>query len=114
MNTEKRPWGHYEVLYSGIDCQVKRIEIEPGKRISLQSHKFRNEHWFITSGKGTVQINEQIRSINAGDMVDIPIGTKHRVAASDGFTLSFIEVQTGVSFDELDIIRYDDDYGRAG
>ena len=107
-----RPWGNYEVLFTGTDCQVKRIEVIPGKRLSLQSHKFRAEHWFIVSGNGTAIIGDQIKDIKSGDAIDIPIGVKHRIAAGEISTVVFVEVQTGSSFDEDDIIRYEDDFGR--
>jgi len=91
---------------------VKRIEVQPGKRLSLQSHQFRAEHWFIVSGTGTAQVDESIFEIKSEDSIYIPIGVKHRISAGDNALLTFIEVQTGTSFDERDIVRIQDDFGR--
>ena len=113
MISEDRPWGRYTILYTGPDCQVKRIEVAPGKRLSLQSHQFRAEHWFIVSGTGTAQVSDSTFVVKPGDTIDISIGEKHRISADENGTLSFIEVQTGSSFGELDIVRYADDFGRA-
>lgn len=113
MTTEARPWGKYTILFTGTDCQVKRIEILPGRRLSLQSHQFRAEHWLITSGFGTAQVGDEMFEVKPGSTVDIPILTKHRISSSPNSTLVFIEVQTGISFDELDIERFEDDFGRA-
>jgi mannose-6-phosphate isomerase len=113
MISEDRPWGRYTILYTGPDCQVKRIEVAPGKRLSLQSHKFRAEHWFIVSGKGMVQVGDLIFEVTNGDTIEIPIRVKHRISANKNELLAFIEVQTGLSFDENDIFRFEDDFGRS-
>ena len=113
MISEDRPWGRYTILYTGPDCQVKRIEVAPGKRLSLQSHQFRAEHWFNVSGTGTAQVGDSTFGIKPGDTIDISIGEKHRISADKNGSLSFIEIQTGSSFDEQDIVRYADDFGRA-
>ena len=113
MNFEERPWGNYTVLYTDETSQVKKLVVNPGKRISLQSHKFRAEHWYILSGTGLITLNSEVKEVGPGDSVTIPIGAKHRVAAGDQVPLIFVEIQTGSSFDEEDIVRYDDDYGRA-
>ena len=112
MISEDRPWGRYTILYTGPDCQVKRIEVAPGRRLSLQSHKFRAEHWFIVSGTGTAKVGDSTFEVKPGDTIDVTIGEKHRISADETGTLSIIEVQTGSSFDEQDIIRYADDFGR--
>ena len=112
MITEDRPWGCYTVLYTGTDCQVKRLEVQPGKRLSLQSHQFRAEHWFIFSGNGEAQVGELTKSVSSGDHIDVPIGVKHRISNNSNTLLVFIELQTGTSFDESDITRYEDDFGR--
>lgn len=112
MNLEERPWGSYAVLYTNETCQVKKLVVNPGKRISLQSHKFRAEHWFIVSGQGTTELDGKEIEVKPGDSVDIPIGSKHRISCSSPELLIFIEVQTGSSFGEDDIVRYEDDFGR--
>lgn len=112
MIFEERPWGNYTVLYTDGFSQVKKIVIHPGKRISLQSHRFRAEHWFIVSGQGLAELDGETISLNPGDSVDISVGAKHRIASINNCELVFIEVQTGESFMEDDIVRFDDDFGR--
>lgn len=112
MNFEERPWGNYTVLQSEATFQVKKLIVNPGKRISLQSHKFRAEHWFIVSGHGTAELNGKEIEVGPGDSINVPIESKHRITCREAMPLVFIEVQTGSSFAENDIIRYEDDYGR--
>lgn len=112
MNFEERPWGNYTVLHTDENCQVKKLVVNPGKRISLQSHKFRAEHWFIVSGQGTAELGGKEMEVGPGDAVDVPIGSKHRISCREADPLVFIEVQTGSSFAEEDIVRYEDDFGR--
>jgi mannose-6-phosphate isomerase-like protein (cupin superfamily) len=112
MNSEERPWGNYTVLYTDESCQVKKLVITRGKRISLQSHEFRAEHWFIVSGQGTAELDGKEIEVEPGDSIDVPIGSKHRITCGNAEALVFIEVQTGSSFTEDDIVRYEDDFGR--
>ena len=112
MTSENRPWGSYLVLGSEESFQIKKIHVQPGKRLSLQSHAFRAEHWFIVSGRGKAELNGIEVDLLPGDSLDIPIGSKHRIGCSSDSPLIFIEVQTGSSFDENDIVRYSDDFGR--
>ncbi len=112
MNFEERPWGNYTVLHTGETCQVKKLVVHPGKRISLQSHEFRAEHWFIVSGQGTAELDGIKMEVALGDSIDVPIGSKHRISCGNSEPLVFIEVQTGSSFEESDIVRYEDDFGR--
>lgn len=126
FNLEVRPWGCYEVLYSDDKCKIKRIVVSPGKRLSLQSHKNRDETWKIISGKGIAEINFdehpdwmykfQFDMNDLGYFEDssfyIKRNEKHRISNIGTEPLVFIEIQTGDSFDEDDIIRYEDDYGR--
>jgi mannose-6-phosphate isomerase-like protein (cupin superfamily) len=113
MHFEERPWGNYTVLYTDEICQVKKIVVNPGKRISLQSHKYRAEHWFIVSGQGITEVDDQKVEVAPGDSIDVPIGSKHRISCRNAEPLVFIEVQTGSSFSEDDITRYEDDFGRV-
>jgi mannose-6-phosphate isomerase-like protein (cupin superfamily) len=113
MHFEERPWGNYTVLHTEESCQVKKLVVNPGKRISLQSHEFRAEHWFIVSGKGIAELDGVEMQVNPGDSIDVPIGSKHRISSGKLEPLVFIEVQTGSSFLEDDIVRYTDDYGRC-
>lgn len=112
MTHEERPWGSFTVLHSDSSHQVKKLLLNPGMRLSLQSHKYRAEHWFIVSGSGLVQLEKELIKVQQGDSVDIPIGTKHRMTSTSDDPLVFVEVQTGISFDETDITRHEDDYGR--
>ena len=115
---EQRPWGSYEILDKfdagdGKDVCVKRIVVKPNQRLSYQSHRLRGEHWFFVQGEGKAILNDDEHAVRPGRSVEIPIGTKHRVInTDDNLELVFIEVSTG-KFDEEDIERYEDDYGRA-
>lgn len=114
MNTkENRPWGWYEILLTQADMQIKRIHVNAGKRLSLQSHEKRSEHWLITAGKAKVQVNEEFFDLTDGHSITIMQGEKHRVEALGDDDLEFIEIQQGTYFGEDDIVRYDDDFGRA-
>jgi mannose-6-phosphate isomerase len=112
MNFEERPWGSYTVLYTDATCQVKRLVVNAGKRLSLQSHKFRAEHWFVVSGQGTAELDGREIEVGPGNTVDVAIGSKHRITCTSTTNLVFVEVQTGSSFAEDDIVRYEDDFGR--
>ena len=107
-----RPWGHYEVLQSDNHHQVKCVWINPGKRLSYQRHQFRAEHWLIISGHAEVTLDDVTINLGPGESIDIPIMAKHRISAPSDEVV-FVEVQTGTSFDEDDIERFEDDYGRA-
>lgn len=108
-----RPWGHYVVLDgSGSTHQVKRIRVEPGHRLSLQSHAHRSEHWFVVAGEGLVWLDDERLPVRPGLSVDIPVGARHRVECVGPEPLVFVEVQHGTYFGEDDIVRHDDDYGR--
>jgi mannose-6-phosphate isomerase-like protein (cupin superfamily) len=112
MKYEERPWGNYTVLYTDEACQVKKLVVNPGKRISLQSHKFRAEHWFIVSGQGIAALDGKEIEVGAGNSIDVPIGSRHRISCVSNDQLVFIEVQTGSCFAEEDTIPYEDDFGR--
>jgi len=112
MHFEERPWGNFTVLHTDENFQVKKLVVNPGKRISLQSHKFRAEHWFVVSGRGTVALDGTKIEVGPGGSIDVSIGSKHRISSSKYDPLIFIEVQTGSYFGEEDIIRYEDDFNR--
>ena len=111
--TGHRPWGDYVVLADEADHKVKRITVLPGKRLSLQRHRHRLEHWYFISGKGRVTLDERQLDVSAGSAVDIPVMTLHRVENPGSEPLVFIEIQRGDYFGEDDIERFEDDYGRA-
>ena len=111
---ETRPWGKFEALSVAPDFYIKKITVNPSKRLSYQSHSKRNEHWYIISGNGKVTLNDQNLEAITGKSFDIPILAKHRIENTDSKTdLVFIEISTG-HFDENDIVRFDDDFGRTG
>lgn len=109
-----RPWGRYDVLDVGATHQVKRITVEPGKRLSYQRHQRREEFWVIVSGRALFTLDDQESHHGPGEVLHIPRGSKHRVACLSEEPLVFIEVQLGDYFGEDDIERFEDDYGREG
>lgn len=110
---DHRPWGYYIVILDQEDLKIKKIIVYPHKRLSLQSHKRRSEHWHVVSGEAIVTLDDDRIHLKAGGSVDIPTGAKHRVENPAEEELSFVEVQRGDYFGEDDIERYEDDYGRV-
>ena len=110
---DRRPWGSYTVLEEDRGFKVKRIEVLPGKRLSYQKHAQRAEHWFVVEGTAKVTLDGEEITVRAGEAIDIPIGTAHRVENPDEGNLVFIEVQRGSYLGEDDIVRLQDDYGRS-
>jgi mannose-6-phosphate isomerase len=109
---DHRPWGWYRVLAEGKKHKVKRITVFPGKRLSLQRHKLRDEHWFVLQGEAVVTRNDEETVLSAGQFLDIPRGVLHRVFNPGEEDLMILEIQTGVYFGEDDIERIEDDFGR--
>ena len=112
MKTE-RPWGWYEVIDQGERFKVKNIEVKPGHRLSLQKHHHRAEHWIVVSGTAEVQLNDARQLIGENQSTYVPLGCKHRLSNPGKVPLKIIEVQSGSYLEEDDIIRFDDNYGRA-
>lgn len=110
---DRRPWGSYTVLEEASTFKVKRIEVLPRKRLSYQKHSKRAEHWFIVTGVAKVTLDDQEIIVNAGESIDIPIGSAHRVENPGNEDLVFIEVQRGTYLGEDDIVRLQDDFGRG-
>lgn len=110
---DQRPWGTFTVLDEGDGFKVKRIEVFPGKRLSYQKHAQRAEHWVVVQGTAKVTIDNREMVIEVGQAVDIAIGAAHRVENPGEQTLLFIEVQRGEYLGEDDIVRLQDDFGRA-
>jgi mannose-6-phosphate isomerase-like protein (cupin superfamily) len=110
---EERPWGYFEVLLEDAEHKVKRIVVYAEKRLSLQRHRHRDEHWLIVSGEAVLTLNTDEIVLQKGQSTDIPRGTLHRVQNTGKTELVIVEVQTGDYFDESDIERFEDDYGRA-
>ena len=110
----ERPWGNYTVLSEDApDHKVKRIVVHPGKRLSLQLHAKRAEHWFIVAGTAQVTVDGTVTTRTPGEAIDIPRGAAHRIANEGAEDVVFIEVQHGTYFGEDDIVRIEDDFGRA-
>ena len=112
IESEERPWGRFFVLHDEPSYKLKRIEVDPGGRLSYQYHHKRSEAWTIVEGVGTITINGEIHDYFKGDTVLIPKGAKHRIENKSSEKVVFIEVQTGSYFGEDDIVRIEDDYNR--
>jgi mannose-1-phosphate guanylyltransferase/mannose-6-phosphate isomerase len=108
-----RPWGWYESIALGPRFQVKRIVVNPGAALSLQSHNHRSEHWVVVEGTAKVTIDDDVTIVTENQSVYIPLGAVHRMENPGKLPLTLIEVQTGSYFGEDDIIRYDDVYARG-
>lgn len=113
MESDHRPWGYYTVLADEPDHKVKRIVVYPGKRLSLQRHRRRAEHWYLIAGEALVTLDGREITIRKGEAVDIPRGAAHRFQNTGTTEAAFIEVQRGDYFGEDDIERLADDYGRV-
>ncbi|MDB5236915.1 MAG: mannose-6-phosphate isomerase, type [Parcubacteria group bacterium] len=108
---EDRPWGSFDRFTSNEASTVKFIRMTAGKRLSLQKHAKRSEFWKVIAGSGIASVDGADREIAVGDEVEIPVGTTHRLAGGpDGITV--LEIALG-TFDEDDIVRLEDDFGRV-
>ena len=114
METTKRPWGKYTILFESELTKIKKICVDDGQILSYQSHENRCEDWIILEGVGFVVLDGVKKEIKMGDHIRIEKNVKHRVGCESGMgVLKFIEVQTGTYFGEDDITRYEDEYGRV-
>src|SRR5207302_10634702 len=111
---DHRPWGTFTVLDEGEEFKVKRIEVLPGKRLSYQKHAQRAEHWVVVQGTAKVTLDDRDIVVTTGQAIDIAVGSAHRVENPGDELLIFIEVQRGSYLGEDDIVRLQDDFGRAG
>ena len=109
---DERPWGLFESLIDLPSYQVKILHVYPGARLSLQSHKFRSEHWVVVAGTATIWRDKEMFTLESNASVFINAGQKHRLANETEEELTVIEVQTGSYLGEDDIIRYEDVYQR--
>ncbi len=107
-----RPWGCYEDVDSGERFRVKRITVEPGRKLSLQWHHHRAEHWVVVSGTARVTRGEQTTLLTENQSIYIPLGEVHRLENPGKVALQLIEVQTGSYLGEDDIVRVDDEWHR--
>jgi len=107
-----RPWGWYESVAEGPRFQVKEILVPPGRKLSLQSHVHRAEHWIVVSGTARVTIDNEVSLVTENQSVYVPLGVRHRLENPGKVDLRLIEVQTGAYLGEDDIERYEDIYAR--
>lgn len=108
-----RPWGWYETLVLGPRFQVKRIVVNPGAALSLQSHHHRAEHWIVVEGTARVTVDDTVRLVTENQSIFVPVGAVHRMENPGKVPMVLIEVQTGSYLGEDDIIRYEDIYARG-
>ena len=108
-----RPWGGFETIEEGAGYKVKRLVVEPGGRLSLQRHRLRAESWIVVSGTPRIIVSGRARRLRAREMVNVPRGAWHRIENRGRARVVIIEVQHGPYLGEDDIIRRQDDYGRA-
>lgn len=108
-----RPWGHYEGLILGDRFQVKKIQVRPGAKLSLQKHFHRAEHWVVVSGTAIVRRDAEEILLRENESVYLPLGCVHRMENPGMIPLVLIEVQSGSYLGEDDIVRFEDTYGRA-
>ena len=112
MEVGERPWGIYTVLEENRSYKIKRIEVHPGQRLSLQMHHHRSEHWIVVSGTAQVTCGDREFILNVNESTFIPMGIQHRLENPGRILLCIIEVQSGEYLGEDDIIRFHDDYHR--
>lgn len=113
IDHSERPWGRWIKTDEGEGFWVKKIEVNPGCRLSLQKHFGREETWVVVQGYGVVTVQDAVNQISAGQIAFIEIGDIHRIENTGDKPLIFIEVAMGHDLREDDIVRIEDDYGRA-
>lgn len=114
MEKVSRPWGWYiNVKEDKNNFKIKHICVYPNKRLSLQSHNKRSEHWVIVKGYSKVQVGRDELLLHKNQNIYIPKETLHRIENIGLENMEFIETQIGDYLEEDDIIRYEDDFGRA-
>ncbi len=113
IESSTRPWGHYEKFYQENGVWIKRVEVNPGGRLSLQKHEHRSEKWIIVHGEGLAVVDGKDIPVSPGSVVDVPLGAVHRIGNTGKIPLAFIEVACGETLTEEDIIRIQDDYARG-
>jgi mannose-6-phosphate isomerase len=110
--TELRPWGSFTVLEEGQGYKIKRIEVKPGHRLSLQMHHHRSEHWIVIAGIAKVIRDGEEMMLCVNESTYVPRFTSHRLENPGRVPLILIEVQNGEYLGEDDIVRFEDDYAR--
>lgn len=110
---DHRPWGWFESLAIGDRFQVKRIVVNPGAVLSLQSHFHRAEHWIVVAGTALVTVGNTVELVTENQSIYVPLGTRHRLENPGKLPMVLIEVQTGAYLGEDDIVRHEDIYARC-
>jgi mannose-1-phosphate guanylyltransferase/mannose-6-phosphate isomerase len=108
-----RPWGWYDTVDEGERFKVKRIQVKPGARLSLQMHRHRAEHWIVVKGIAEITKGEKVICLRENESTYISIGEKHRLSNPGNELLEIIEVQSGSYLEEDDIVRFEDIYHRS-
>tara|TARA_Y100001963_G_C6788283_1_gene454136 strand:+ start:2477 stop:2821 length:345 start_codon:yes stop_codon:yes gene_type:complete len=108
----EKPWGYYETLMDEDFTKVKKICIKPTHRPSYQYHFKRSEIWIVVLGSGILTLDDEMREVREGDIIQVPTEAKHRIENTGTKDLIFVEVQMGEYFGEDDIVRIQDDYER--
>ncbi|UCC95851.1 MAG: phosphomannose isomerase type II C-terminal cupin domain [Candidatus Omnitrophota bacterium] len=108
----QRPWGSYTILNKGKGFKVKLVEVSPHKKLSLQQHKFRSEHWVVVEGQARITNGNTVCYLKENESAYIPKGGIHRLENALGTPLKIVEVQCGEYLGEDDIVRLEDEYGR--
>ncbi len=109
----ERPWGWYETVSEVAGNKIKRIRVHPGQQLSLQKHHQRSEHWVVVQGTARITLDEREFDLQQGQACDIAIGQVHRLANLTQDAVEIVEVQFGSYLGEDDIVRLQDNYGRA-
>ena len=109
---EQRPWGSYTVLNKGQGFKAKIVEVLPGKKLSLQKHKQRSEHWVVVEGKAKITLGDETKYLLENESTYIPKESIHRLENTQEEVLKIVEIQCGEYLEEDDIERFEDDYGR--
>ncbi len=112
INKVLKPWGSYTDFIREQNMVLKELVVSPGSKLSLQTHKLRDEHWICISGEGKAIVGDSQVSLEAGNKIYVPKNTIHRIINDGKDNLRIVEVQTGVC-DENDIVRHEDDFGRT-
>lgn len=112
FSKEERPWGYFQVITKGEGFLTKILHVNSNQKLSLQSHKYRSEHWVVISGKAKVTLDDEEYMLSVGESIDIPVQSIHSLENIFPQDLEVLEVQFGQKLSEDDIIRYKDIYGR--
>lgn len=107
-----RPWGSYTILEETNSYKIKRVMVKPGKRLSLQYHNRRGEHWVVVKGKALIKVGSAQLTLSKDQSIYVPCKSIHRLSNPFKMLLEIVEVQHGVYLGEDDIVRLDDDFDR--